>query len=94
MEILLKSLKWQLKMSDKEVGKLIKGVDQNGDGKVEVKEFFYLIEFGKKGEVIHKEFMKRSGIRQSFQKYDADGNGGITRDEFRKIVKADFQKKT
>ena len=70
METLLKTLKRQLKMSDREIGKLIKDVDQNGDGKVDVKEFFNLIECGKKRDVIHKELVKRSGIRQSFQKYD------------------------
>ena len=93
METLLKTLKRQLKMSDREIGKLIKDVDQNGDGKVDVKEFFNLIECGKKREVIHKELVKRSGIRQSFQKYDIDGNGVITRDEFRRIVEAKYQAK-
>ena len=80
-------------MSEREIGKLIKDVDQNGDGNVDVNEFFKFIECGKKREVIYKELVKRSGIRQSFQKYDEDGNGVITREEFRKIVEAKYQTK-
>ena len=93
LETLIKSVKRQLKMSDKEISKLIKDVDQNGDGKVDCNEFFHLIQSGKNRDVLHKELIKRSGIRQTFKKYDADGNGVITRDEFRKIVSDKYQTK-
>ena len=93
MDTLLKSVKSKLRMSESEIRKLIREVDQNGDGKVDVQEFFKMIECGKKRDVIYKELVKRSGIRQSFQKYDVNGDGVITRDEFRRIVEAKYQTK-
>ena len=78
-------------MSDRDVAKLIKEVDKNGDGSVDVKEFLSLMKTGKNREVLHKELIKRSGIRKAFEKYDQDGNGFITRDEFRKVVEDKYQ---
>ena len=88
---MLKGLKRKLKMTEREMGKLIKEIDQNGDGKIDVHEFVDMLENGAKRDIICKALIQRAGIRKSFQKYDKDGNGVITRDEFRKIVEDKYQ---
>ena len=93
LETLFKSLKFKLKMSDREIRKFIKGVDENGDGSIDVEEFLHLIQgqSGARRAIIHKELIHRSGIRKRFEKYDKDGNGVITRDEFRRVVEDKYQ---
>ncbi len=78
-------------MTDKEVSKFVKEIDQNGDGKVDVSEFVNMIEGGSKRDIICKALIQRAGIRKAFEKYDKDGNGYITQDEFRRIVEDKYQ---
>lgn len=78
-------------MSDKAITKLIKETDLNGDGSIDINEFFNMVENGMKGDVIHRALILRSGVRKAFEKYDKDGNGFITRDEFKKIVEDKYQ---
>ena len=80
-------------MSDTEINRLLKTFDQNGDGTIDIAEFMEIIEGGSKRDIIHKALIQRSGIRKSFEKYDTDGNGMITRDEFRKVVEDKYQAK-
>lgn len=78
-------------MSERDIQDFIDELDENGDGTVDVGEFMKLIQSGFKRDIIHKALIQRSGIRQRFQKYDKDGNGVITRDEFRKVVEDKYQ---
>ena len=73
-------------MTNKEISKLTKDVDENGDGTIDLTEFFNVIQSAERRDVIFKELIKRSGIRETFQKYDRDENGVITTDEFRKMM--------
>ena len=88
---MLKGLKRKLRMTERELAKLIKEIDQNGDGNIDVEEFLNMVENGPKRDIICKALIQRARIRKSFQKYDRDGNGVITRDEFRKIVEDKYQ---
>ena len=63
----------------------------NGDGSVDLEEFLDLMETGEQKRIIHKELIQRSGVRKAFEKYDKDGSGSITRDEFRRVVEDKYQ---
>lgn len=91
MIALLKSLKRKVNLSEKAIVKLVKEADMNGDGSIDVDEFLNMVESGPKRMVIHKALIQRAGVRKTFQKYDKDGNGYITRNEFRKIVEDKYQ---
>ena len=71
--------------------KFVKDIDQNGDGQIDVSEFVNMVEVGSKRDIICKALIQRAGIRKAFEKYDKDGNGSITRDEFRRIVEDKYQ---
>ena len=93
LESLLRSLKTRLGMSEKDIKKLLTDFDQNGDGTIDIQEFLNMIQSGTKRDAIHKALIQRSGIRKAFNKYDKDGNGFITRDEFRRVVEDKYQAK-
>ena len=44
-----------------------------------------------KREAVYKALVERSDVRKAFEKYDTDGNGYITRDEFIMVVKDRYQ---
>ena len=78
-------------MSENEIKRMVKDTDKNGDGVVDVEEFFNMVECGDKQKIIRKELITRSGVRKSFEKYDRDGSGFITREEFRNVVQDKYQ---
>ena len=79
-------------MTDREITKLVKDTDKNGDGQVSVEEFLNMIEIDNvkersiKRDIIHKAMIQRAGVRQQFERYDKDGSGTINRSEFKSIV--------
>ena len=93
MEAMLMEEKIKLRMSVKEIKNLLKELDKDGDGTIDVQEFLDKVGSGSKRDVIHKALVKRSGIRKAFEKYDSDGNGYITIDEFRKVVEDKYGSK-
>ena len=78
-------------MTENQIIKMVKQTDQNGDGTVDLEEFLNLLETAEQKRVIQKELVQRSGVRKAFQKYDKDGSGSITRDEFRRVVEDKYQ---
>ena len=93
MEAMLMEEKIKLRMSVKEIKNLLKELDKDGDGTIDVQEFLDKVGSGSKRDVIHKALVKRSGIRKAFEKYDSDGNGYIALDEFRKVVEDKYGSK-
>ena len=97
LDSLLRSQKRKLRMTDKEITKLVKSTDQNGDGTVDIDEFLKMIEAenvkdrSQKCDIIHKAIIHRSGVRKAFEKYDKDGSGLISRDEFKLILEHKYQ---
>ena len=83
---LLQSMKIKLILSEPQIDRIIKQVDTDGDGVVDIHELNEIIEkFENKG-IIYKALSERSKIRNEFQKYDTDRSGFITMDELTHIV--------
>ena len=91
MENMLMAEKIKLRMSEKEIKTLLKDLDKDNDGTIDLEEFMQKVGSGTKKDVIHKALIKRSGIRKAFEKYDKDGNGVITSEEFRKVVEDKYE---
>ena len=85
--------KIKLRMSEKEIKNLLKDLDKDGDGTIDVEEFLDKVGSGSKRDVIHKALVRRSGIRKAFNSYDKDGNGFITREEFKNVVEDKYGSK-
>lgn len=86
MEQMLMSEKIKLRMSAKEIKTLLKDLDKDNDGTIDIDEFLEKVGSGSKRDAIYKALARRSGIRKTFEKYDKDKNGYITSDEFRRVV--------
>ena len=68
----LQSMKIKLILSEPQINRIIKQVDTDGDGVVDIHELNEIIEkFENKG-IIYKALSERSKIRNEFQKYDTD----------------------
>ena len=83
-------------MSDSEISELVNETDQDEDGTIGIEEFLNMIEIdniegrSNKRDIIHKAFIKRAEARKAYEEYDKDGNGFITRDEFKLICECRY----
>ena len=94
LDSLLRSVKRKLRMTDREITKLVEQTDKDGDGTVDLEEFLNMIEKGKvknRKEIILKALIQRAGLRKEFERYDKDGSGTISRDEFKSILEHKYQ---
>ena len=87
LEVLLRSMRVKLRLSESEIRRSLKIIDTNGDGTVDMKELTNIIEQYDTDGVIYKALSQRLEIRKEFQKYDQDNSGFITRDELVQVVK-------
>ena len=62
IEALLKSIKYKLKMTDKEIKELVENIDKDKDGSISIEEFLGLIKSGEKHVVIYKTLLQLSLI--------------------------------
>ena len=69
-----------IKVDDKELQSLLNQMDVNGSGKIEFGEF--------KAAMVKNYFGRHSKkeLEDAFKKYDSDGNGFVTVDEFQNIM--------
>ena len=80
----------RLKMSEDDVEVLLGEFDLDGSGAVDLTEFMVLMGNKKnKGlqELFHKAIILRSAIRKRFQEFDKNGDGYITKKEFRGVMR-------
>jgi calcium-dependent protein kinase len=87
LEVLLRSMRIKLRLSETEIRKALKIVDTNQDGKIDLVELNNIIEQYDTDGVIYRALSQRLEIRTEFQKYDSDKSGFITKDELVQIVK-------
>ena len=87
LRTLLTSMRIKLYLTESDINKAIKQIDQDGDGIVDMDELNSVIERFDTDGIIYKALSQRSKIRQEFLRYDKDKNGFITIDELVDIVK-------
>ena len=77
----LRSMMAKLKVSEGDITKVLKDIDQDGDGAIDLKEYFNNMENSTSKNLIHRALVQRSKARKSFEKFDKDGSGFVTTDE-------------
>ena len=87
LEDILRSMRLKLKLTDKQIERVLKQIDTNNDGSIDAEELMVVLEKYDTEGVVYKALHLRSSIRQEFLKYDEDGNGYITKDEMVEIIK-------
>ena len=80
----------KLKMSTDAVNALLKEFDLDGSGGIDLCEFLILMSNRKNKalkKLIHKAIILRSPIRKAFNEFDANGDGFITKKEFKNVMR-------
>ena len=76
----------KLRLSEREIQKILYDFDQDGNGEVEVNEFLTAMANRGDKDTIIKAFTMHTRTRKAFLKADADRNGWLSRDEFMKCL--------
>ena len=79
-----------LKMKEDAISALLAEFDLDGSGGIDISEF--LIQMSKKKnkqlrKLIHKAIVLRSPIRKAFNEFDTNGDGFITKKEFKNVMR-------
>ena len=82
---ILRSMKGKLKVSEEEIEKVLKEIDKDNDGYIDVKEYFANMENSTSKNLIHRALVQRSKARKAFEKFDKDGSGFITTEELLEV---------
>ena len=82
---ILRSMRGKLKVSEEEIDKVLKEVDKDNDGVIDVKEYFANMENSTSKNLIHRVLVQRSKARKAFEKFDKDGSGFVTTDELLEV---------
>jgi Ca2+-binding EF-hand superfamily protein len=84
---ILRSMRLKLKLTDVQIKRVLKQIDSNGDGTVDSEELMEVLQKFDTDGIVYQALHHRSSIRTTFQKYDQDGSGFITKDEMVEIIK-------
>ena len=88
LEKVLRSMRRKLRASEGEIQGVIKSVDLNGDGTVNLAEYYRSQKNKTNHNLIHRALVQRSKIRKEFLKFDLDNSGYITKEEMVEVMEA------
>ena len=95
LERVLYSLRIKLKLNDGDIKRLIKEIDKDGNGDVDLKEYRKYMKGNTASlqgntplhmNLLYRALFQLSLIRKEFQKFDIDESGYITKDELLQVV--------
>ena len=75
--------------TETEIERIMREMDIDGNGSVDIMEFLILMSDRKKKELsdlLRKAIALRASIRKAFKEFDKNGDGFITKKEFKKVV--------
>ena len=88
LRTVLRTMRVKFQLTEGAINKLIKEIDQDGNGTIDIKEYMTNMKDKTNKDVIHRALIQRSSVRKEFHKFDADGSGHITRDELMQVIKS------
>ena len=84
----LKSLRVTLKLSDGDIKRVIREMDKDKNGIIEVSEYFRYMRNKSNQDVMCKALFHQSKFHKAFERYDKDDSGFITEDELVDVIKS------
>ena len=87
LEKMLWTMKRKLSVTEDDIKETLRNIDVNGDGIIDLKEYFINSRNEVGGKLIHRALIQRSRIRREFASYDIDNSGYITKDEFIQVIR-------
>ena len=81
----LKSIKGKLNVTDAEISRVVKEIDTDKDGTINLREYYENMKNQTNKTLIYRALVARSKARKQFEKYDTDGSGFITWDEMKEV---------
>ena len=88
LEAVLRSMRFKLKASEGDIRKAIKEIDRDGDGIVDVHEYFMSRKSKTSRDLIHRALTTRLRIRKEFERFDKDHSGCISKEELMQVLEA------
>ena len=84
----LRNMQKKLRASEDEIQAAIESIDLDGNGMVNLAEY-YVNQKGKSHhDLVHRALIQRSRIRKEFQRFDMDKSGFITEEELLAVIHA------
>ena len=80
------SMRVRLKASDTEIKRALRQFDSNGDGEINLVEYYQTMRNCPHHNLVHRALVMRSSARQEFLNIDVDGSGYISEDEIKQVI--------
>ena len=88
LEAVLRSMRYKLKASEGDIRKVLREIDRDGDGTVDVHEYMLSRKGKTNRDLIHRALVQRLRIRKEFEKFDKDKSGFISKLEVMQVLDA------
>ena len=86
LEKMLRSMQRKLNATEADIKAALKDIDRNGDGTIDLNEYFMNSRNKVQGDLIHRALVQRSRIRKEFASFDTDNSGFISKEEFIQVI--------
>ena len=88
LEEVLRSMRHKLKASEGDIKRALREIDRDGDGVIDVHEYFLSRRGKTTKDLVHRALVQRLLIRKEFEKFDKDNSGFISKEELMQVLEA------